>query len=120
MKWLPLLLGLIVFFSGIRPWDGGAMCKEAKAAEHKACEALAQESSCCQGPAEHEDPPSEEEGCRDDCQCYCCTSLMIDPPIASSLSTTTKTSQQALWRTDRYTHNFTHLIWHPPQPTLLS
>ncbi|NNF32927.1 MAG: hypothetical protein HKN68_02400 [Saprospiraceae bacterium] len=71
--------------------------------------------SCCKSGNSEDSSQEEKSSCKDGCACcFTTTVVIIDAEIPSDFNPEV-IPQLENWVTENYTHDFTHLIWHPPQ-----
>lgn len=105
--------------SGIRPWDGGSICLELHTQEHALedgnCHQSETKDKCCKPPTDSEETPTKEDPCSDGCHCFCCVSIILPALETPLFNYPQKKPQLRGWEISPNTHDFAHLIWHPPQ-----
>jgi len=114
MKIIPFMLILLLAFSGIIPCEGSFAHFSANTAEVEACHDTEDKHSCCESPAEKDSTPVKDH-CSEECSCYCCMLIITPLSDGTSFATKLEADEKKPWQVSNYTHDFTPVIWQPPQ-----
>lgn len=113
---------LLLLATGLRPCVGQVPCEDEHPAPEAVNASVEKAHACCQrfvgaahesGDDEHS--PVEDDSCADGCDCYCCV-LVVAPTVGiPPLYAPRQAEQLQAWHTNFYAHDFTDMIWQPPQ-----
>jgi len=116
VKLFSYIFALILFASSLYPCGASFACKSAVTVQEEACHDTSEdEHACCQSSAEKDPAPTEEDHCADDCFCQCCMVVLTIAPEVTQLLAKLEVEQQKCWQVSAYSHDFTPMIWQPPQ-----
>ena len=116
VKIISLILALILLMSGPHPCMAKLYCQDSSFGKEETCHTAEEKHSCCMAKAENEqEEPAEESPCTKICSCYCCVMLIVFNLIEPNEPFQVVDNKKLNWQTTIYSHDFTHLIWQPPQ-----
>ncbi len=104
----------MLLVSGMRPCKDGSVCKDVEATQSDTCQAMEEEHTCCSLLAEDDHAPADNDPCSDGCPCFCCVPVIVAYNIMT-LSPQLEIGRCKPREASKYAHEFTHLVWHPPQ-----
>lgn len=75
-------------------------------------------SGCCKSIKTDDSSQEEQSDCKEGCACCFVNTVVINDIDIPSDFNPEAFSQLNQWVAENYTHDFNHLIWHPPDPSI--
>lgn len=115
MKIIPLILVFIVIISELHLCKGEFACQDTIPPQVDMCNASEDGHSCCSLPTEEDHAPGQEGSCTEGCPYSCCAQVIPPAINVYPLFPSLEIDRRMNGKISRYDHEFTHMIWHPPQ-----